>query len=140
MSFESTANTIRDRFVTQFHAARSEPITFQNWGQFYQKDGSIETTKPNGSAWVRLSIQNGDSRQVATVGDKWRHPGVLIVQVFTPVGQGDKEALIIADAVVSVFQGVTVSGIRFRATSINAVGPSDGWYQVNVTTDFEYDT
>lgn len=131
MSFETAANTIRSQFNTEFSNLRPNvEIAWPN----------IAFTPNSGESWVRLTIQDGDSRQVATVGEKWRHPGVVIVQVFVPEGTGDGTALAIADDVVSVFQGMTLSGIRFRASSAETVGASDGWYQVNVTTDFEYDT
>lgn len=132
MSFESAANTIRSRFYDDFPTYRPNvDIAWPN----------ANYTPTSGEEWVRLNILPASSRQVATVGDKWRHPGVVSVQIFVPEGTGDGKAYAIADDVAAVFQGMTLSGVRFKATSANTVGPdADGWYQVQADTDFEYDT
>ena len=131
MSFESTANTIRSRFNTQFSSSRPNvEIAWEN----------VHFEPNNGKPWVRFTITEGESFQSA-ITPEFRHPGVIIVQVFTPDGQGDGEARAIADDVVSAFQGVTDAGIIYRAGSVNVIGADgNGWYQINVSIPFQYDT
>jgi len=131
MSFETAGNTIRSRFATQFALIQpTVPIHYDN-------DAG---DPPDSGPWVRLTILDGDASQVSLGATRrWRNPGVVTIQVFVEVGIGDGLAREIADDVAAIFRGVTVSGVIFRAPSIRRVGPDGKWYQVNVSTPFQFD-
>ena len=132
MSFETAAQTILDRFDAQFSAL--EP--------------AVEVAMPNvqfepnqQEEWVRIELLPGDSFQ-ASVGAtrRWRNPGLVAVQIFTKINAGIERALEIADNVTTALRGVTVSGVRLKATSIRQVGAEDNrWFQINANTPYEYD-
>jgi len=127
--FDTAATTIRSEFATEFttHDIAWENVTF---------------TPPNGEPWVRLTIREGEASLPAFGGGSnvYRHPGTVIVQVFTPDGTGDGQAREIADSVADIFRGKRLSGVRFfDAPYINTVGTDGAWFQINVTMPFEYD-
>lgn len=73
---------------------------------------------------------------------KWDRFGTLMVQCFGTLsgGNGLEAATLMATIAQRAYQGKTSQGcIWFRKVSIEEVGPSGGWYQVNVTATFEYD-
>lgn len=147
-TFEAAANTIRSRFQSQFHASRaSVPIAFDNVEGLYQSDGTViqspQDANGNPITWVRLNIRSGDAHQVSAgkTGNRvFRHPGVVIVEIYAVVGTGDSLTHAIADDIADALRGVTVSGVRLYATSPpQSVGPDGAWWQSNIVTRFEYD-
>jgi len=94
--------------------------------------------------WVRITVLPGESFQASMSGatKRWRTPGEVIVQVFTPAGTDEENATHIADDAVAALRGVTVSGLVLTAATPIVVGmdPTGAWYQINVRTVFRYDT
>lgn len=133
MSYESEHNELRQRFETQW--ASETPVAWPN----------VEFKPPEEDAWVRFTIVNADARQ-ASFGDATnfhRHPGMVMVQVFTPVNRGDKEALQLADQVANIFRNWYSSGsrIRFQITpTVKPVGVDRNWFQVNVSCPYIRDS
>lgn len=144
-TFAEAATTIRTRFTNQMHAARDIRIAFDNSAGLYDAGGQTHTEPydVNGDPvpWVRLNVRPGDAFQVSLGHNRtFRHPGVVMVQIFTVAGTGTGLSNAIADEVAAALRGVTVDGVRFRATSPpQYVGPDGPWYQVNSVTNFEYD-
>lgn len=98
-----------------------------------------------GIAWVRLAIRDGDARQ-ASIGPSSidRHSGVVFVQIFAPLGQGEDRARWLADRAATVFRKVELAAgsslVTFRVPSIAAIEPGgDDWWQVNVVCPYFYD-
>ncbi len=137
MGFDATATTIRTRFNTQWPSLQpTVPFTFDNQGQ------NEEDFPTRDSAWVRLTILDGDSLQVEMAGTRrWRRPGVVEVQIFVPAGTGDGLSAELADSVRDIFEGRTISGVIFRATSRQRVGRGRdaAWVQWNASTPFQAD-
>ncbi len=133
MGFDATESTIRSRFNTQWSSLRPTiPAFFDNAGD--------DVTPPQNSAWVRLTILPGASQQVAMGNTRrWRRIGVIAVQIFVPAASGTGLALELGDTVRDIFEGVTVSGVIFRATSLNRVGLDGAWLQYNANTPFQAD-
>lgn len=97
-----------------------------------------------GTPFVRLAILQGESIQMnmAAAGRRtYRHNGMVIIQCFRPTHEGEKPALDLADAAAAVFRGTTLaSGIIFRSPTVDVVGAEGGWFQVNVSIPFQFDT
>lgn len=133
MGFAATESTIRSRFNTEWATAQpTVPVFFDNAGD--------DVTPPQNSAWVRLTVLPGESRQVE-MGRlrRWRRVGQIVVQIFVPAASGTGLAQELGDAVRDVFEGRTVSGVIFRATSLNRVSLEGAWLQYNATTNFQAD-
>lgn len=133
MGFAATEAAIRSRFNSQWSTLRpTVPLYFDNAGD--------DVTPPQNSAWVRLTVLPGASQQVE-MGRlrRWRRVGVIVVQIFVPAASGTGLAMEIGDTVRDIFEGVTLSGVIFRATSLNRVGLDGAWLQYNASTSFQSD-
>lgn len=133
MGFAATESTIRSRFNTQWSSLRPTiPVFFDNAGD--------DVTPPQNSAWVRLTVLPGDSQQVAMGNTRrWRRVGVCAVQIFVPAASGTGLAQELGDTVIEIFEGLTLSSVIFRATSLNRVGLDGAWLQYNANTPFQAD-
>lgn len=95
------------------------------------------TGKPS---WLRPTVQFGESRKLDLL-KRERTVGVLIIQVFVPLFSGLRGATQLADQIAALFRSVTVNTIVFKVPSQTRVGDTkDGWFQVNVTIPFYWDT
>lgn len=104
----------------------------------------IGTEVPSDNAWIRATVHHTDEHQ-ATIGStgqrRYRVYGVLMIQIFTPTGNGQKVADILSGVVKGAFRGVNVGldSIVFNRVRVTDVGQSGDWLQTNVTADFDYD-
>ena len=133
MGFAATEAVIRQRFDTEWQAARPTiPYVFDNVGD--------DVIAPNDQAWVRLTVLPGLSNQVE-LGKvrRWRRLGQVIIQIFVPAASGTGLALELGDTVRDIFEGITVSGVIFRATTLNRVGLDGSWLQYNAITNYQAD-
>jgi len=133
MGFAATEQVIRSRFNTLWAAAQSNvQVFFDNAGD--------DITAPENAAWVRLTVLPGDSQQVEFgMTRRWRRVGQVVVQIFVPAASGTGLALELGDTVRDIFEGLTVSGVIFRATALNRVGLDGAWLQYNASTSFQAD-
>jgi len=129
----STYNDIRaaieGRIATQMALSPAYPVSYQN----------VPFTPPNNTPWVQAFIRFGDNAY-ATLTSFNRQNGVLVVNVFTPIGNGAAANFTIAERVKDLFDRRTVSGIIFDAASGPAqVTPAspEPYYQTQVTITFE---
>ena len=133
MGFAVTESTIRSRFDTQWSSLRPTiPVFFDNAGDDVQP--------PQNSAWVRLTVLPGSSQQVE-MGRlrRWRRIGVVAVQIFVPAASGTGLVQELGDTVIEIFEGLTLSSVIFRATSLIRVGLDGAWLQYNANTPFQAD-
>lgn len=130
MSYETEANAIRGRWANEW--ADATPTAYEN-RPFSPPDPP--------APWVRLTIRNAESHQ-ADLGPtpRYRHPGMIYVQVFTPHGSGDGEARALGDQAAGIFRGQSFGGVVCRSASVIPQGSDGTWYQVNVVCDFYRDT
>jgi len=137
MGFDATSSVIRSRFNTQWPGLQPNvPFQLDNQGQ------NEEDFPTRDEPWVRLTILDGDAAQVEMGNTRrWRRPGVVEVQIFVPAGDGDGRSAELADSVRDIFEGRTISGVIFRATSRQRVGRGRdaAWMQWNATTPFQAD-
>lgn len=106
-----------------------------------QFDNQAQFQKPDNSEWVRFSIRPAVSTQVDITSNnpRTRTTGVILIQIFSPLGKGDKAAMQLADAIKAQFRMVTAEGVTYQEPTITTVGEREGWWQVNVTCPFQYD-
>ena len=133
MGFAAAEATIRTRFNSEWSSLRPTiPVFFDNAGDAVQP--------PQNSAWVRLTVLPGGSQQVE-MGRlrRWRRVGVIAVQIYVPAASGTGLAQELGDTVRDIFEGLTLSSVIFRATSLNRVGLDGAWLQYNATTPFQAD-
>lgn len=106
---------------------------------------NVEGAKPTSQeAWARVSLRHGPSGQGSLSGAhstiRYNRTGILTVQIFIPNGQGLSRGYELGKIVVDAFEGkATNSQVWFRNAHVNEIGPSDEWFQLNVTVEFLYD-
>jgi hypothetical protein len=89
-------------------------------------------------------VQHTAGRQASLSGasgtKRWERSGFLIVQLFTPILQGQSSADSLVGIIRGAFEGYsTPSGVWFRNPRISEVGSDGTWYQTNILVDFLYD-
>lgn len=133
MTYEATHNVIRTRFAAQWGSTTT--IAYAN-AEF--RPPAADTS------WVRLTILDSESDQVSMGGNTnfYRHPGMIIVGIFTPLNGGDKLGLQYVDSVAAIFRSYrdASTGLRIFSPEIEQIGPEDKWYHINVRFYFERDS
>lgn len=128
----------RDDILTLIKAAW-DPTGFK---MLYDDVADEIPTTP--TTWARTTVKHNLGSQASLSGafgtQRYLRTGLIIVQIFTPSGEGlsnlDVSAKIIADA----FEGkISANGVWFRNVRFQEVGPDDAFFQGNVIIDFEYD-
>jgi len=129
----STYNDVRaaieGRIATQMAIAPAYPVSYQN----------VPFSPPNNTPWLQVFVRFGDNAY-ATLASFNRQNGVLVVNVFTPIGNGAAANYTIAERVKDLFDRQIVSGIIFDAASgPNVVTPAapEPYFQTQLTITFE---
>ena len=99
----------------------------------------------NQEPYARATVLHTAGRQATLAGPggaRWERRGVCLIQCFGPV-QGGK-GLTLAERMATVakdaFEGKsTPEGVWFRNCRQIDIGSADGWFQINVAADFQYD-
>ncbi|MBY6111218.1 DUF4128 domain-containing protein [Halomonas sp. DP1Y21-3] len=129
MTFDEIRIAIESRMV----AWDGVPVAYDGAPNGPSVDAAIANQEP----WVRLTIQHGDSF-IAGLGSEpcVRRPGLIMCQVFTKDNQGSRQAYQIADSLAAHLQFWRTGHLETLASSVQRVGPSDGWYQALLRTPF----
>lgn len=144
MSFEATANALRDHFKDAWTIVEEHiPIEFEGV-DFSPPDPNpspaIAEGEENEPAYLRFTMLDGDGRQVSFgASRRWRNVGVLVVSIFTPLGAGDGRARELADEAATILRGITVSGVTLQAPGLRRIGKSGPWLQHNLNTPYFFD-
>ena len=92
-------------------------------------------------AWARVAVLHNKSGQTG-FGDAgsrmFTRRGIVVVQVFTP------RDLLMAQQLGIIARNVyedepTPGGVWFRGATVNEVGATASWFQLNVLAEFQYD-
>lgn len=116
--------------------------TWANRGPVQYPNTDLYPPEGTDTPWLRVAIVNAaaSKRELGDAGFV-RYPGMLILSVFAPQGEGDGELMDLADTLASAFQRKALgAGVRFRDAWVQPVGPDGKWYQVNVNAPFWRDT
>jgi len=135
----STYNDVRaaieSRIATEMALAPSYPVAYPN----------VPFTPPNNLPWLQVSLLFGDNNYLTLVGPTDGHNqqnGVLIVNIFTPVGVGAAANYTIAERIKDLFDRQTIADqVTFDpASGPNVVTPSEpdaAYFQTRLSISFE---
>jgi hypothetical protein len=132
MSWSAMANTIRSRFKTQIADVYSLITQYDNQ--------SLDL--PDNEMCCRHAIDIHDSNQVSIgspSSQRYRSEGMMMVQLFAPIGKGDGDLLELADAIDTAFSCITDSGVTFKKAKPSKGRRSDNRWMVNVYCPFYAD-
>ena len=140
-TFRQSADAIFASFKTGMGSSR--PNVVIAWPNI-EFDPNTDFDRSANEAWARISLRTADSTQITvgtTGGRRFRTIGLVLVEVFAPLGLGQDTALAVADDVAASLRGITTSSnvVRLGASSIEPEGREETYYQVNITTPFEFD-
>lgn len=131
---------ITTHFAARWTTAPGVPRTPVHWPD----DAAFRP--PHGLAWARLTIRWGEGRRVALGPSLDRHTGVVIVQLFTPAGQGHAANTALCDAAGEALNDVRLpcegGRVVFSTASLEVIGNDRGggpWWQQNVSAPFRRD-
>lgn len=98
----------------------------------------------NPDPWARINITHTTGQQASLSGiagsKRWDRLGLIIIEIFTPLGTGNVLADQLAKIATDAFEGkVSPGGIWFRNVRLNEVGASGNWWKNNIIAEFEYD-
>lgn len=127
--------------INQARAAIYERIATLNlptdWG-----DANIEMT-PTADVWIRPSVRFASGGVTSlggqTVATRRARGGTVIIQVFSPIGQGEEPGDVVTDQLVRLFEGMRDGPIMYRNVAVRDVGRDESWWQSNVTAEFDFE-
>lgn len=93
---------------------------------------------PHMRAFIKHNL--GEHQTLGGVGHRrFSRAGIVMVQVMTPFGDGFTLDDTLATVARNAFEGVsTPNGVWFRRVAVKDIGKTGGYYQTNVTADFEF--
>jgi hypothetical protein len=128
--FESKQTAI-EAFIQQHANMAGLQLVFEN-----MKSPSAEVY----DEWLRFTIQFGDSRRMQIGSGGYRHPGMIMAQIFTKEGVGINRGVELADLVNSMLRDQVISGVNVWVPKVIKVPVADaGWHQVQVAAPFYFD-
>lgn len=99
--------------------------------------------------WARVVLQHtaGGQYSLGIPGNRlWEHEGLLVIQIYVPVGRGLATARRLAMIAKNAFEGkASPSGVWFRNCHFQEIGQdaenpeTRAWDQTNVLVQFTYD-
>lgn len=94
--------------------------------------------------WARATVRHATGNQSSLGSDtgtrKFTDEGTVIIQVFSPVGDGSTASRAAAEVVLNAYRDARDPNVWFRDAKLNEVGSDGAFYQTNVTATFSYDT
>lgn len=148
MGDSATRAAIESRFLTMWTADATNlrtPVALENVPYLPvlvsgSATGSLPKP-PNNAAWVRLTIREGESRQIELrdTTPLRRSSGVIIVQIFVPRGTGTDASADYADLLPAIFERKQFGGITTRTQRTTIVGDTEHWWQRNVSFPYQRD-
>jgi hypothetical protein len=139
---EEAVDAIYKRFTDEWETLATPPLLlYDDFGQ------DIPNTD---TPWARIQIRHNGGEQ-STLQERGQREferlGIITVQIFTPLNDGRKAVDLYAQTAMRAFErqaatkigGTSVDEVWFRNTQTNEIGRNEGWYQTNITSQFEYD-
>lgn len=94
------------------------------------------------TTWAKIFIQHSKGNISALGGvnllRKFQRDGVILVQVFAPVGQGKLQAMEVAQLVSNAYEDEK-GDVLYRNVTVQEIGAEGSFWQALVRIEFEYD-
>jgi len=130
-SYLTMRNAIRTRFNTEVEDAHPVAVAYEN----------ANYTPVQGTPFVEFTIGDADTQMIANGSGEntYRAFADAKALIHVPVGEGDKEALEIADTIVAAMGHVAAAGITYRSPFLRIDDVENGWYVVELRIPLYYD-
>lgn len=123
---------IEGRIATEMASSPAYPVSYQN----------APYVPPNNSTWLQVQFRFGDGAYLTLLGPSPgfnRQNGVVVINIYTPIGVGAGANFTIAERVKNLFSRVKLTAITFDAPSGPAqVLPAEpeAFFQTQITVTF----
>ena len=100
---------------------------------------------PNAGTWARVTLLltgGGQATLSGATGTRvFRYTGTVVMQVFTPTGEGQVLSQQLAHIAKNAYEGKasTPGGVWFRDARYGANGQDGNWFRQDVLVDYVYD-
>ncbi|EOG2471107.1 TPA: phage tail terminator-like protein [Klebsiella pneumoniae] len=127
MTFTEIRNAVISRMAAQT-AIASDAVNYPNGPVFDPSNRDI---------WARLTNIAGQAG-ATEIGDGpvVHRTGLLIIQLFVPVGSGTLLISRTADKIRELFEFQDDGRLSYFAVSCYDAGEADGWYQINLNIPY----
>lgn len=129
MNLKQTAQLLAGHLAPLVQAAYPDMVVL------WDNDGQERPT--DDKAFCRVSIKLAGDAQAALGKSVWSRAGTVYVQVFTPKGQGDADALDIAGQFMGWLRGLTLDYLQFYGVDYDVVGEREAFFQINIEAQFK---
>lgn len=132
MTYATELADLESYFATQW--AQTTPVQYEN-AQF--------EPPADGSAFVRFWLLGGMSEATGYAGPtqrRYRHPGVIQIDIFTPQGIGAKPGLELADQAAAIFRGRRIGSVLCRNPALSKPVAESGYFRVTLSVTFQRDS
>lgn len=121
--------------VSAAWATTGHPIFYPN---------TVEKLPSAVTPWARVQVlpTKSEQRTISRPGQIYTSNGVLIIQVFTPPGDGISSTLqtSLVKILTDALRGQqTLGGLFFMEVTSQPIGMSGAWFQTNVACRWQYD-
>lgn len=128
MSYSDEAKYIEQRFATNWGS--TTPVRYEN----------ADFDPPAASAWVELRVVSGPSVKLNIESAALRrYVGIISINIYVPANTGTRTARGYIDTAAAIFKGATFNGIVCRDPRVTVLGERDGWFIINLSTEFQRD-
>jgi|TARA_Y100000033_G_scaffold28323_1_gene26885 hypothetical protein len=132
-TFNDVRAAIEGRIATEMANSPAIQVAYAN----------VPFTPPDASDWIKVQLQFNDNNYFTLRGPTTgfnRQTGIVLVDIFTPVGVGTGANYTIAERVKDLFDRVTVSNVTFDPASgpftIQPAAP-EAYFQTQVSVTFD---
>lgn len=127
---ETAFNAIRARFNSLFGSSG----TVSSNTVIYDND---PTKPPSDTQWINFSITTGNTEEIGAGVNAWaRTFGIATAMIMSPLGVGDRDALVLGDSIVQRFRSLTDNSVAYETPYLLSVGRRGQWFQTNATIRF----
>lgn len=141
-SLETARSDTRALFRTAWLADATSLAIPISWPNLKTKvDPAKVGTTNDAASWCRFSMDyvTGESRSIGS--GLWRHRGLIVVEIYTPQGEGDLLATQLLAIARAAFQNkTTANGVTFFNIRPRTDGNSGLWYRVDLLAEFQHDS
>jgi len=129
MTFLAEIKAIEGRLKTAW--TTTTPIRYEN----------MEYTPTPGTAWIEITVSNGESFQPDINNDapKYRNLGIIGINIYVPKGTASHIARGYCDTLAAIYRSKQFDGIVCRTPEIQYIGTEEQWAVYNVSTPFYRD-
>jgi len=129
----TTINEAKEAILAQFVTNFTGTSAIATDNEEFETGGLTE--------WVRIVVRNTNRAQESFGGvgnRRFQSRGSVLVQVYTEANTGVQRSDTLAQEVVDVLEGISLTGVDLFAAVIRETGPDGNWYQTVVEAEFDY--